>query len=114
MEGRGRLSLEENPEPMEGERSEEKGETEVLERRKGSSNGAQNHKASEQFSNPGSEKENHLQGMAGHYLFKCLTNVKEEVDDALVEMHWVQGQDRDLMNQLCTYIRNQIFRLVAS
>ena len=59
-------SLEENPEPMEGERSEEKGEIEVLESCRGSSNGAQNHKASEQFSNPGSEKGNHLQGMAGH------------------------------------------------
>ena len=52
--------------------------------------------------------------MARYYLFKCLTNVKKEVDDALVEMHWVQGQNRDLMNQLCTYIHNQIFRLVAS
>nr|6M1U_A Chain A, RNA N6-adenosine-methyltransferase METTL16,RNA N6-adenosine-methyltransferase METTL16 [Homo sapiens] len=52
-------------------------------------------------------------GVAGQYLFKCLINVKKEVDDALVEMHWVEGQNRDLMNQLCTYIRNQIFRLVA-
>lgn len=105
---------EENPEPMEDERSEEKRGMEVLESCKGSSNGAQDQEASEQFSNPVAEKGKHLQGMAGQYLFKCLINVKKEVDDALVEMHWVEGQNRDLMNQLCTYIRNQIFRLVAS
>ncbi|XP_064234182.1 RNA N6-adenosine-methyltransferase METTL16 isoform X2 [Aotus nancymaae] len=108
------LSPEENPEPMEDERSEEKGEMEVLESCKGSSNGAQDQEASEQFSNPVAAKGKHLPGMAGQYLFKCLINVKKEVDDALVEMHWVEGQNRDLMNQLCTYIRNQIFRLVAS
>ncbi|XP_019653908.1 RNA N6-adenosine-methyltransferase METTL16 isoform X2 [Ailuropoda melanoleuca] len=108
------LSQEENPEPMEDERSEEKGGVEVLESCKGSNNGAQDREASEQFSSPVSEKGSHLQGVAGHYLFKCLINVKKEVDDALVEMHWVEGQNRDLMNQLCTYIRNQIFRLVAS
>nr|XP_035947010.1 RNA N6-adenosine-methyltransferase METTL16 [Halichoerus grypus] len=108
------LSQEENPEPMEDERNEEKGGMEVLESCKGSSNGAQDREASEQFSSPVSEKGSHLQGVAGHYLFKCLINVKKEVDDALVEMHWVEGQNRDLMNQLCTYIRNQIFRLVAS
>lgn len=108
------LPQEENPEPMEDERSEEKGGMEVWESYKGSSNDAQDQKASEQFSNPVSEKGNHLQGMAGHYLFKCLINVKKEANDALVEMHWVEGQNRDLMNQLCTYIRNQIFRVVAS
>lgn len=108
------LPQEENQEPMEDERSEEKGGMEVWESYKGSSNDAQDQKASEQFSNPVSEKGNHLQGMAGHYLFKCLINVKKEVNDALVEMHWVEGQNRDLMNQLCTYIRNQIFRVVAS
>lgn len=108
------LSQEENPEPMEDERSEEKGEMEGLESYKGSSNETQDREAAEQFSNPVSEKGNHLQGVAGHYLFKCLINVKKEVDDALVEMHWVEGQNRDLMNQLCTYIRNQIFRLVGS
>lgn len=108
------LSQEENLEPMEDEKSEEKGEMEGLEGCKGASNETQDREASEQFSNPVSEKGNHLQGVAGHYLFKCLINVKKEVDDALVEMHWVEGQNRDLMNQLCTYIRNQIFRLVAS
>ncbi|XP_006863519.1 PREDICTED: methyltransferase-like protein 16 [Chrysochloris asiatica] len=108
------LSQEENPEPMEDERSEGKGGVEVLESCKGFSNGPQDGEASEQFSNPVAEKGKHLQEVAGHYLFKCLINVKKEVDDALVEMHWVEGQNRDLMNQLCTYIRNQIFRLVAS
>lgn len=108
------LSQDENPEPMEDERSEEKGGTEASENCKGSNSGAQDREASEQFSSPVSEKGTHLQGVAGHYLFKCLINVKKEVDDALVEMHWVEGQNRDLMNQLCTYIRNQIFRLVAS
>ncbi|XP_030655754.1 RNA N6-adenosine-methyltransferase METTL16 isoform X3 [Nomascus leucogenys] len=108
------LSQEENPEPMEDERSEEKGGVEVLESCQGSSNGAQDQEASEQFSSPVAERGKRLPGVAGQYLFKCLINVKKEVDDALVEMHWVEGQNRDLMNQLCTYIRNQIFRLVAS
>ncbi|XP_054111567.1 RNA N(6)-adenosine-methyltransferase METTL16 isoform X2 [Callithrix jacchus] len=108
------LSPEENPEPMEDERSEEKGEMEVLESCKGSSDGAQDQESSEQFSNPMAAKGRRLPGITGQYLFKCLINVKKEVDDALVEMHWVEGQNRDLMNQLCTYIRNQIFRLVAS
>uniref|UniRef100_A0A8C9E8R9 U6 small nuclear RNA (adenine-(43)-N(6))-methyltransferase n=1 Tax=Phocoena sinus TaxID=42100 RepID=A0A8C9E8R9_PHOSS len=58
------LSQEENPEPMEDERSEEKGEMEVWESCKGSSNGAQDQEASEQFSNPVSEKGNHLQRVA--------------------------------------------------
>ena len=48
-----------------------------------------------------------------YVFFKCLINVKE-VDDTLDEMRWVEGQNRDLMNQLCTYIHDQIFRLVAS
>ena len=54
------LSQEENPEPMEEERSEEKGDMEVLEGCKGSSNGAQDHEAPEPFSSPVSEKGNHL------------------------------------------------------
>uniref|UniRef100_A0A8C5K8T4 U6 small nuclear RNA (adenine-(43)-N(6))-methyltransferase n=1 Tax=Jaculus jaculus TaxID=51337 RepID=A0A8C5K8T4_JACJA len=93
----------ETPEAMEDERNEETGGMEGMESCKGSSNEAQD-----------GEKGKHLQGTAGQYLFKCLINVKKEVDDALVEKHWVEGQNRDLMNQLCTYIRNQIFRLVAS
>ena len=45
---------------MEDERSEEKGDMEVLEGCKGSSNGAQDHEAPEPFSSPVSEKGNHL------------------------------------------------------
>ncbi|XP_054859025.1 RNA N6-adenosine-methyltransferase METTL16 isoform X2 [Eublepharis macularius] len=48
------------------------------------------------------------------FLFKCVLNVKREGEDSLIEMHWVEGQNRDLMNQLCTYLKNQIFRLIGS
>lgn len=47
------------------------------------------------------------------FLFKCLMNVKVEDSDVLVEMHWVEGQNKDLMNQLCTCIKNSLFRQVA-
>ncbi|XP_041052904.1 RNA N6-adenosine-methyltransferase mettl16 isoform X1 [Carcharodon carcharias] len=50
----------------------------------------------------------------GCFLFKCLMNVKKDGKNGRVEMHWVEGQNRDLMNQLSTYLRNQIFRLVVS
>ncbi|XP_062071731.1 RNA N6-adenosine-methyltransferase METTL16 isoform X2 [Lepus europaeus] len=108
------LSQEENPEPMEEERSEEKGGPEAVESCRGSGHGAQDPEAPEQLSSPGAETGRPLPGAAAQYLFKCLINVKKEVGDALVEMHWVEGQNRDLMNQLCTYLRNQILRLVAS
>ncbi|KAI2656276.1 RNA N6-adenosine-methyltransferase mettl16 [Labeo rohita] len=48
-----------------------------------------------------------------HFLFKCLVNVKEEENDVVVEMHWVEGQSKDLMNQLCTCLKNSLFRQVA-
>ncbi|XP_053313139.1 RNA N6-adenosine-methyltransferase METTL16 [Spea bombifrons] len=48
------------------------------------------------------------------FLFKCVMNVKKDINDVLVEMHFVEGQNRDLMNQLCTYLRNQICRLATS
>ncbi|XP_053154827.1 RNA N6-adenosine-methyltransferase METTL16 [Hemicordylus capensis] len=48
------------------------------------------------------------------FLFKCVLIVKKEGDDSLIEMHWVEGQNRDLMNQLCTYLKNQLFRLVTT
>lgn len=47
------------------------------------------------------------------FLFKCLMNVKVEDSEVLVEMHWVEGQNKDLMNQLCTCIKNSLFRRVA-
>ncbi|XP_040279431.1 RNA N6-adenosine-methyltransferase METTL16 [Bufo bufo] len=48
------------------------------------------------------------------FLFKCLVNVKKEATNVLVEMHWVEGHNRDLMNQLCTYLRNQICKIATS
>uniref|UniRef100_A0A8C4SI16 U6 small nuclear RNA (adenine-(43)-N(6))-methyltransferase n=1 Tax=Erpetoichthys calabaricus TaxID=27687 RepID=A0A8C4SI16_ERPCA len=48
-----------------------------------------------------------------HFLFKCLLTIKEEGNDFIVEMHWVEGQNRDLMNQLCTYLKNKLSRLCA-
>ncbi|KAK3560984.1 hypothetical protein QTP86_023175 [Hemibagrus guttatus] len=48
-----------------------------------------------------------------NFLFKCLMNVKVEDSDVLVEMHWVEGQNKDLMNQLCTCIKNSLFRRIA-
>ncbi|KAL1779806.1 methyltransferase 16 [Sigmodon hispidus] len=101
------FSQEETAEAVEDGRSEGKGGMEIMESWKGSNNGAQDREAA-------SEKGDCLDRAAGRYLFKCLINIKKEVDGALVEMHWVKGQNRDLMNQLCTYIRNQILRLVAS
>ena len=47
------------------------------------------------------------------FLFKCVLTLKKEGPDFLVEMHWIEGQNRDLMNQLCTYLKNQMFRLVT-
>ncbi|KAJ7404510.1 methyltransferase-like protein 16 [Willisornis vidua] len=70
--------------------------------------------SSEEASKLAVEKEQSPKETTRCFLFKCLMNVKKEGNDVLVEMHWVEGQNRDLMNQLCTYLRNQILRLVAS
>ncbi|XP_047450903.1 RNA N6-adenosine-methyltransferase mettl16 [Mugil cephalus] len=48
-----------------------------------------------------------------HFLFKCLLNVMLEEGDVLVEMHWVEGQNKDLMNQLCTYLKNTLLKSVT-
>ncbi|XP_030007430.1 RNA N(6)-adenosine-methyltransferase mettl16 [Sphaeramia orbicularis] len=48
-----------------------------------------------------------------HFLFKCLLNVMLEEKDVMVEMHWVEGQNKDLMNQLCTYLKNTLLKCVA-
>ncbi|XP_031716998.1 RNA N(6)-adenosine-methyltransferase mettl16 [Anarrhichthys ocellatus] len=48
-----------------------------------------------------------------HFLFKCLLNVMLEESDVVIEMHWVEGQSKDLMNQLCTYLKNTLLRSVA-
>lgn len=47
------------------------------------------------------------------FLFKCLLNVMLEEKDVLVEMHWVEGQNKDLMNQLCTFLKNSLLRSIA-
>ncbi|XP_061683787.1 RNA N6-adenosine-methyltransferase mettl16 isoform X2 [Syngnathoides biaculeatus] len=52
-------------------------------------------------------------GSAERFLFKCLLNVLREESDAVVEMHWVEGQNKDLMNQLCTFLRNSLLKAVA-
>ncbi|XP_020494957.2 RNA N6-adenosine-methyltransferase mettl16 [Labrus bergylta] len=48
-----------------------------------------------------------------HFLFKCLLNVLPEERDVVVEMHWVEGQNKDLMNQLCTYLKNTLLKSVG-
>ncbi|KFQ77740.1 Methyltransferase-like 16, partial [Phoenicopterus ruber ruber] len=80
----------------------------------GSSNAKEEPCPSEEASSLTVEKEQSPKETSRCFLFKCLMNVKKEGNDVLVEMHWVEGQNRDLMNQLCTYLRNQILRLVAS
>ncbi|KAM8903991.1 RNA N(6)-adenosine-methyltransferase mettl16 isoform 1-T2 [Spinachia spinachia] len=48
-----------------------------------------------------------------HFLFRCLLNVVPEESDVVIEMHWVEGQSKDLMNQLCTYLKNTMLRSVS-
>ncbi|CAM5077899.1 unnamed protein product [Natator depressus] len=107
--------------PAKEENNEERMEEEDIEAKQAetlvgedSSDAKEEPDASEDAGNVTMEKGQSPKGTSGHFLFKCLINVKKEGDDALAEMHWVEGQNRDLMNQLCTYLRNQIFRLVAS
>lgn len=47
------------------------------------------------------------------FLFKCLLNVIPEDDNLQVEMHWVEGHNKDLMNQLCTYLKNILLKSVT-
>ncbi|XP_024865659.1 RNA N6-adenosine-methyltransferase mettl16 isoform X2 [Kryptolebias marmoratus] len=54
-----------------------------------------------------------VQDPVKHFLFKCLLNVIPEDRDVVVEMHWVEGQNKDLMNQLRTYLRNALLKSVA-
>ncbi|XP_051813600.1 RNA N6-adenosine-methyltransferase mettl16 [Acanthochromis polyacanthus] len=48
-----------------------------------------------------------------HFLFKCLLNVMLEESGVMIEMHWVEGQNKDLMNQLCTYLKNMLLKTVT-
>lgn len=52
-------------------------------------------------------------GTVEHFLFKCLLNVMLEESDVVIEMHWVEGQNKDLMNQLCTYLKNVLLKSVT-
>ncbi|XP_018409607.1 PREDICTED: methyltransferase-like protein 16 [Nanorana parkeri] len=72
------------------------------------------HDSSEELNQVTGEGSHPVQGNSGSFLFKCLLNVKNEAPNVLVEMHWVEGQNKDLMNQLCTYLRNQLCRLASS
>lgn len=48
-----------------------------------------------------------------HFLFKCTLNVIPDQRDVMIEMHWIEGQNKDLMNQLCTYLKNTLLRSIA-
>ncbi|CAJ1065546.1 RNA N6-adenosine-methyltransferase mettl16 isoform X1 [Xyrichtys novacula] len=48
-----------------------------------------------------------------HFLLKCLLNVTPEERDVVIEMHWVEGQNKDLMNQLCTFLKNTLLRFIG-
>ncbi|XP_077396714.1 RNA N(6)-adenosine-methyltransferase mettl16 isoform X2 [Festucalex cinctus] len=52
-------------------------------------------------------------GSAEHFVLKCLLNVLHEESDAVIEMNWVEGENKDLMNQLCTFLRNTLLKAVA-
>uniref|UniRef100_A0A4W6DHJ1 U6 small nuclear RNA (adenine-(43)-N(6))-methyltransferase n=1 Tax=Lates calcarifer TaxID=8187 RepID=A0A4W6DHJ1_LATCA len=52
-------------------------------------------------------------GAVEHFLFKCLLNVILDEQDVMIEMHWVEGQNKDLMNQLCTYLKNTLLKSIA-
>lgn len=52
-------------------------------------------------------------GGVEYFLFKCLLNVIPEGGDVGIEMHWVEGQNKDLMNQLRTYLRNTLLKSVG-
>ncbi|KAM3875239.1 RNA N(6)-adenosine-methyltransferase mettl16 [Diretmus argenteus] len=45
------------------------------------------------------------------FLFKCVLNVMLGESDVVIEMHWVAGQNKDLMNQLFTYLKNTLLRI---
>uniref|UniRef100_A0A1A8RGV2 U6 small nuclear RNA (adenine-(43)-N(6))-methyltransferase n=1 Tax=Nothobranchius rachovii TaxID=451742 RepID=A0A1A8RGV2_9TELE len=64
--------------------------------------------------NPAAPSQPRIQGPLQHFLFKCLLNVIAEEGGVSVEMHWVEGHNKDLMNQLRTYLRNSLLKSVAS
>ncbi|XP_068022025.1 RNA N6-adenosine-methyltransferase METTL16 [Melanerpes formicivorus] len=110
----GSATKEEHDEHVKEEEEEMEANGEESSLGKGSSNAKEEPCPSEEASNPTADKEQSPREASRCFLFKCLMNVKKEGNDVVVEMHWVEGENRDLMNQLCTYLRNQILRLVAS
>ncbi|XP_053279572.1 RNA N6-adenosine-methyltransferase mettl16 [Pleuronectes platessa] len=52
-------------------------------------------------------------GAVKQFLFKCQLNVMLEGSDVLIEMHYVEGQNKDLLNQLCTYLKNSLLKSIA-
>ncbi|XP_020563958.1 U6 small nuclear RNA (adenine-(43)-N(6))-methyltransferase isoform X2 [Oryzias latipes] len=58
-------------------------------------------------------KRPHSPGTVQHFLFQCLLKVMLEESEVVVEMHWVGGQNKDLMNQLRTYLMNSLLKTVA-
>lgn len=54
-----------------------------------------------------------IHGPVERFLFKCVLNVIPDETDVFVEMHWVEGENKDLMNQLRTYLRNTLLKYVA-
>uniref|UniRef100_A0A8C8DTF7 U6 small nuclear RNA (adenine-(43)-N(6))-methyltransferase n=1 Tax=Oryzias sinensis TaxID=183150 RepID=A0A8C8DTF7_9TELE len=57
-------------------------------------------------------KRPHSPGTVQHFLFQCLLKVMLEESEVVVEMHWVGGQNKDLMNQLRTYLMNSLLKAV--
>lgn len=52
-------------------------------------------------------------GTVEHFLLKCLLNVMLNEGDVVIKMHWVEGHNKDLLNQLCTYLKNTLLKSVA-
>ncbi|RVE64766.1 hypothetical protein OJAV_G00129280 [Oryzias javanicus] len=58
-------------------------------------------------------KRPHSPGTVQHFLFQCLLKVLQEESEVVIEMHWVEGQNKDLMNQLRTYLMNSLLKAVG-
>lgn len=58
-------------------------------------------------------KRPHSPGTVQHFLFQCSLKVMQEEREVVIEMHWVEGQNKDLMNQLRTYLMNSLLKAVG-
>ncbi|XP_073421702.1 RNA N(6)-adenosine-methyltransferase METTL16 isoform X2 [Dendrobates tinctorius] len=72
------------------------------------------HDCSEEVSQVGTGSAQPVCSSNAPFLFKCVMNIKKEATTVLIELHWVEGHNRDLMNQLCTHLKNLIHRLAFS